>query len=417
MTRSETFLCEQRKTMMILVASPLTENIYRRIGADELEVHFEVVVVDCLAWLVPSDRHPAFSEKKSATIRKVDNHKAFAALMEGVAPDFVLDFVGRGTHTRIFQLECRKIKARYITHHLAPVPTVFTAAAPFRSLFSSPAEFAIKALRSIGRRFVGKHPYPPDIALLAGRKSANPWVMSAHKIVQTATPGYFELQNARRDWEAHNIAHSDLPERGYFLFIDDCLALSFDFHLGHFSHIVDPRFYFELINRFFDRLERMTGLPVVIAAHPNGREYPDYASLFNGRQVYDGRTAWLSCGCVCALTHHSSAINFPVILRKPIALLTFDRLKKAPQGRVVEVIASKLQRPILDLTQQEVDSSLLSRMLALAQEASYASYEADYIVNTSAPGGNPFENLAAYLSNLPATTARPSETSNPGNKK
>ena len=79
MTRSETGLADRRKTMMILVASPLTENIYRRIGAEELAPYFEIVVADCLASLIPSDRHPAFSEKRSATIRKVDSQKAFAA--------------------------------------------------------------------------------------------------------------------------------------------------------------------------------------------------------------------------------------------------------------------------------------------------------------------------------------------------
>lgn len=407
MTQPETGLSERRKTMMILVASPLTENIYRRIGAEELAEYFEVVVADCLAWLIPSDRHPAYSEKQSRTIRKVDCQQAFMALMQSVAPDFVLDFVGRGPETRMFQAECRKIKAQYITHHLAPVPTDASAVAPLRSLFSSPAQFVIKALRNIGLRLANKHPNPPDIPLLAGRKSANPWVMSASKIVQTATPGYFELHKARLEWEGNAAVHWDLPNDGYFLFIDDCLALSFDFHLGHFSQIVDARSYFELINGFFDRLERVTGLPVVIAAHPNGREYPDYATFFNGRPLYHDRTAWLSCGCVCASTHYSSAINFPVILRKPVALLTFDRLRKAPQGRIVEVIASALQRPTLDLSQQTYDGALWNRLLSPAQEAAYSSYEADYIINTSAPGASPFENLAVYLSSLPTACHPP----------
>ena len=407
MTRPETGLTDRRKKMMILVASPLTENIYCRIGAEVLASYFEVVVADCLAWLIPSDRHPTFSEKESTAIRKVDSLQAFAALMQGVTPDFVLDFVGRGLYTRMFQAECRKVGAQYITHHLAPVPTSALAKTPWANLFSSPAKFARKALRHIGRRLANKHPDPPDISLLAGRKSANPWVMSARKIVQTATPGYFELRKARLEWDGNTAARRDLPEDGYILFIDDCLALSFDFQLGHFAHIVDARSYFELINGFFDRLERVTGLPVVIAAHPNGREYPDYAARFNGRQFYDDRTAWLSCGCVCALTHYSSAVNFPVILRKPVTLLTFDRLQAAPQGRVVEVIASSLERPILDLSQQPDDSTLPNRLFDPVQEAAYAGYQADYIVDTNTPGASPFENLALYLSSLPAVTRPP----------
>jgi len=183
--------------------------------------------------------------------------------------------------------------------------------------------------------------------------------------------------------------------------------LSFDFHLGYFSHIVDAASYFDLINGFFDQLERQTGLPVVIAAHPNGQEYPDYAALFKGRQLYNDRTAWLSCGCVCALTHYSSAINFPVILRKPVALLTFNQLQAAPQGRAVEAISTALERSVLDLSQQAENGALLSRLLAPAKEEAYAAYEADYIVNTSTPGANPFENLAAYLSGLSSVPCPP----------
>lgn len=398
MTRSGKSQVDRRKTMMILVASPLTENIYRRIGAEELASHFEVVIADCLAWLISSGRHPAFKEKESTNICKVGSLQDFVALMQSVAPDFVLDFVGRGPYTSLFQAECRKVGAKYITHHLAPVPTGASAATPWRSLFSSPVQFATRALRHIGRRLVNKHPAPPDISLLAGRKSETPWVMSARKIVQTATPAYFDLQKARGEWGDNAAALPDLPEAGYILFIDDCLALSFDFHLGHFTPIVDPGTYFELINGFFDRLERLTGLPVVIAAHPNGREYAGYAALFRGRRLYDDKTALLACGCVCAVTHYSSAINFPVILRKPVALLTFSQLHRSPQGRIVEVIASALQRPMLDLSLQTEDSAILSRLMAPADEVAYATYEADYIISTARPGANPFENLAEHLS-------------------
>ena len=395
------------RTMMILVASPLTENIYRRIGAVELAMHFNIIVADCLGWLVRSDRHPQYIEMESASICKVGSQKAFSTLIRDIAPDFVLDFVGRGQYTRFFQVECNKINARYITHHLVPVPTGSSTTSPWGSLFFSPVQFAHKAFGYLSRRMTNLHPVTPDVSLLAGRKSENPWVLSARKIIYTATPTYFELQNTLKNWNANSSDRSEMPKGEYVLFIDDCLALSFDFQLGHFAHIIETKSYFDLLNGFFDQLEQMTGLPVVIAGHPNGLQYPGYAALFNGRRFYNGNTAWLSCGCVCALTHYSSAINFPVILRKPLALLTFDRLKAAQQGRVLDVIASALHRPILNLSQKFEDVSTLKGLLVPAKEAAYASFEADYIVNTSEPGSDPFENLAVYLSSLPVATHLP----------
>lgn len=399
MSRLEKGLVEQRKTMLILVASPLTEDIYRRIGVGELAPYFEIVVADCLAWLVPSERHPTFNERRDEIIRKVKSSKAFETLIQEVSPDFVLDFVGRGPFTKRLQAECRRVNAKYITHHLVPVPADAAAVSPWSSLLSHPAQFLLKALRHVGRRLANNYPEAPDVSLLAGRKSANPWVMSARKIIHTATPAYFELQRARQDSACENINRRDLSKSGYILFVDDCLTLSFDFHLGNFKRIADSNSYFERINAFFDRLERLTGLPVVIAAHPNGREYSHYAAFFQGREVYFDRTALLSCDCSCVLTHYSSAINFAVLLRKPISLLTFDQLQASPQGRIVEVIASSLNRPIYDLMHKDYDCPTLNSLFTAADEVAYAAYEADYIVNTNTPGSNPFENLAVYLSN------------------
>lgn len=392
-----------RRRMLILVASPLTEGVYRRIGARELATYFDVTVADCLQWVRRFDQRPEFKAAEAANIVRVDNPGGFSRLMQTLAPDFVLDFVGRGPHTKAFQVECRKVDALYITHHLVPVPTGFAMEASWRSLVASPRTIMARGLRYLRRRIANKQPYPPDVALLAGRKSANPWVLSARAVVQTATPGYFELQEARARWGAHGGgAEIGMPSGDYLLFIDDCLALSFDFRLGDFSPVIDARTYFELLNGFFTRLERLTGKPVVIAAHPDGREYPDYAAMFGGRRVYHGQTALLSCGCVCALTHYSSAVNYPVLLRKPVSVLTFDRLRDAPQGRVAEVIASALARPILDMAREEADSALVGRLLAPPQEAAYAAYERDYIVDTASPGANPFENLGRHLLQAPS---------------
>lgn len=388
--------------MVIVVASPLTEDIYRRIGVDELSRYFEIIVADCLSWLVSSDRHPDFSEKHSDKIRKVNSRQEFEGLMQRASPHFVLDFAGRGSYTKTLQTECRKVKAQYITHHLIPDASGDTSVKLWGNLWSNSKQLVLNLTRYVGRRLAIQYPYPPDVSLLAGRKSESPWLMSANKVIKTATPGYFELQNVRQDW-ANHVPEGEWVEKGYILFIDDCLTLSFDFHLGHHPQIIDHRSYFDLLNGFFDRLESLTGLPVVVAAHPNAREYDNYQTFFNGRRVYYGKTAALSCGCVCALTHYSSAINFPVMLRKPIALLTFDRLQASAQGRFVNTIASSLQRPTFDLSKWDNDVAILAKLSSPADEASYATYVSDYILDTSAPGADSFENLAVYLASQSTT--------------
>jgi hypothetical protein len=255
------------------------------------------------------------------------------------------------------------------------------------------------------RRVKGNNPYPPDVALIAGRKSENPWLLSAKTVIRTATPGFFELKQARPDNESEALLR--LPERGYLLFIDDCLALSFDFALGDFKPIVSPDRYYQVLNAFFDQVEQATGLPVVVAAHPNGKEYPAYNKLFGGRALFYDRTAILSYGCACAFTHFSSAINYPVLLRKPIAILTFDELRAAPQGEVSELLSSLLQRPLLDMSLPPSEKQeLLAEIMESPIEAAYANYERSYIVDMASPGDNPFDNLVNHLKSTRSNNAR-----------
>ncbi len=383
----------RKKKLAIIVASPLTENIYQRIGADQFD-EMEVAVFDCLHWIRKTNDIPAFISTSKNNILEIGNVEAFSRAMTAFQPDYLLDFVGRGAMTKIIQMECHRTGTLYITHHLSPFPTVLSRSSAGKSLLLHPLRTIKKAWGVCKRILAGANPFPPDISLLAGARSANPWLMSAKRVVHAATPAYYDIIACAKN------GNSPQKEE-YILFIDDCLPLSFDFLLGSFKPIMAPEEYFPMMNQFFSRLERLFGLPVVIAAHPNGEEYPDYAGLFAGRRVEFGQSAALSFGCLFAMTHYSSAINYPIILKKPVNTITFEALKKSLHGPSVDYIGSLLQRVPVDLTARPDDALLKSIFLAPVNQAAYERYQRDYIVNTAAPGANPFDNLQQYLLSLP----------------
>jgi hypothetical protein len=399
-----------RERLAILVGSPLTENIYRRIGAEELSAHFDIIVVDCLEWVRCFSEHTKFVKKVSPNIIDARSEAELNVIFGQKRPAVVVDFLGRGTYTRSVQEACRAVGARYVTHHLVPVPAVVSSQAPLQSLLRHPWKTFGKLVRHLWRRIRCRNPYPPDVALIAGRKSENPWLISAGAVIRTATPGYFELEQVKKVQERGVFELPGLKDRQYLLFIDDCLALSFDFLLGSLSPIVTPEHYHQVLNRFFDQVEQATGLPMVIAAHPDGKEYPNYAQLFAGRPLFHGSTALLSLGCACAFTHFSSAINYAVLLRKPIAILTFDKLRAAPQGEIAALIAALLERPLLDMSSQSSSShALLAKIMDAPSEGAYANYARAYIVDTDAPGEHPFENLVNHLKAVLGNATRPDE--------
>ncbi|MCA9401191.1 MAG: hypothetical protein KC713_06165, partial [Candidatus Omnitrophica bacterium] len=80
--------------------------------------------------------------------------------------------------------------------------------------------------------------------------------------------------------------------------------------------------YYPVLNRYFDRIEKETGLDVVIAANPRwafeGKQNP-----FNGRKIFRGtpegvRQSKLVIGI------NSSALGYAIIYRKPVFFLTTE---------------------------------------------------------------------------------------------
>jgi hypothetical protein len=382
----------------------LTQNIYDRIGAEIISGYFDVVIIDCLEWIRQYDQKPAYNEMQSENIHKVDSESAFREVFRRTLPSFVLDFVGRGEFTRKIQETCREFNALYITHLLTPFPNPISQKNFRRSFISEPVATLNKVFRYILRQFFEDRPLPPDIALLAGSESSNAWTETAKNKIFTATPGYFELNRIQKSIEDNKITIPGVPKSEYILFIDDCLAMSFDFVLGAHKPIVEPSEYFPVLRQFFSRLESRFKMPVVIAAHPNGKEFHGYKDYFGERMVLFDATAELSLNCLFAMTHYSSAITYPVLLRKPILLLNSRKLKKQAQGIAINYIAALLQCPQVSID-EDLDSLELARLDASSvSESCYKAYQEKYITNAVPMDNNPFEPLLKYLTSLPVKT-------------
>src|SRR5690606_16034895 len=76
--------------------------------------------------------------------------------------------------------------------------------------------------------------------------------------------------------------------------------------------VVPRELYFSQLNRFFDQVEKKTGLPVVIASHPKA----DYTTEFEHRLCIKNKTAELSIGAELILTHGSLSISYALLAEK-----------------------------------------------------------------------------------------------------
>ncbi|GFO66053.1 hypothetical protein M1B72_03405 [Geomonas paludis] len=120
----------------------------------------------------------------------------------------------------------------------------------------------------------------------------------------------------------------------YCIFLDINLAFQSDIKLVGWDYI-DPAIYATSLERFFDMVEERYGIHVVIAAHPKA-EYGD--SYFN-RRAFKGVTAELVRDAEFVISHHSTAISYAVLGRKPLIFCYSDEMERIYRNTIVGWIA------------------------------------------------------------------------------
>lgn len=125
--------------------------------------------------------------------------------------------------------------------------------------------------------------------------------------------------------------------------------------------------YMRSMNQFFSKLEELTGLRVVIAAHPASR-YQDYQDAFEGREIIKNKTIEIIAKSELLLTHNSTAISYGILFDKQIALLATNEQIQTGFDRIIKKMADSLNVPMICIDHN------FSR-LALKE---YATWKKDY---------------------------------------
>ena len=165
------------------------------------------------------------------------------------------------------------------------------------------------------------------------------------------------------------------------VFVDDGLAGHPDFDAPGRT-AAEPAKYFESLCRVFDRIEKATGYPIVIAGHPRSDSLR--SEFVGGREVIRGRTADAVASSVLVLGHASTALGFAALARKPIILLGGRHVAHAGLTSAVNGMAAALGVPVIDPDDADALATLspdLSRIPTVA----YARYVAEHVRPSNAP--------------------------------
>lgn len=192
----------------------------------------------------------------------------------------------------------------------------------------------------------------------------------------------------------HKSQVTNSPSNDSIVFLDEYNPFHPDFLVNtNTSFSLDPDVYYGGLSRFFSYLEKRTGLPVKIAAHPRSR-YDLHPDFFQGREVILGKTIELVYDAKFILAHASTAINFAVLYKKPIIFLTSDQIIKTSYGLSIRTFASQFNKipvNVDDYSGFDIDSQISF------DNTRYEQYRSSYIKSPGSPDKFFWDIVADYV--------------------
>lgn len=140
------------------------------------------------------------------------------------------------------------------------------------------------------------------------------------------------------EYEKHG--RGSLGGEKYALLIEENFSNNSDGALVGYSHVPDPRKYFDSLAAYLDEFRLVTGLPIKVLPHPKTdrawlkKWLPDFEQVA-------GPSARAVAGAQVVLTHMSTAVSYAILGKKPIVLVHCEGVSAEVHARI-EAMAEAL---------------------------------------------------------------------------
>lgn len=181
------------------------------------------------------------------------------------------------------------------------------------------------------------------------------------------------------DYQQYLSVDELFPYKKFSVFIDINAPYHEDY--GLFKYKVDDTKYYNSLNNFFTEYERKYKTNVVIAAHPKSNYKKD---RFDGRAIYQLKTAALIKSCNHVLMHHSTAISHAILSYKPIIFFITTDMTNSTDHLLTRGLALSLGSNIISIDESYAN---IPDKIALYKDL-YDNYKYNYIVSIEAEGFN-----------------------------
>ena len=372
----------------MMIISPLNERDYKRFGIEVLiENGFDVLIFDLSKLLFSLNNTKKYEDLVTPISSYIDLEKK---INEIKFDSVFIPFFGISSKTIRVTYMLSRLNATTVEYNTNIIPITFQSIS-----FINKLKINIKSLTPSS--LISKLNYiyitrlkslrAPDYAILGGSKSDR-FSEENTKKIWTHTLDYDIFLEVDQQLER-------IVDEKYCVYLDDYIPYHPDNKKvgleNTFKNIADS--YYSKMNSFFDYIEKMYNLKIVIAAHPRA-EYNKIGNVWQGREIYYNKSICLIKYADFCMMHASTSINFPVLYNKPIIFLTLDELNPL-YGFIIDgfsravgakklFIENRLKKQEFDL-KLEVDIQM------------YENYKESYIKKNNTINKNSWQIFVDYI--------------------
>ena len=180
----------------------------------------------------------------------------------------------------------------------------------------------------------------------------------------------------------------------YCVFHDEDFVSHPDIKIFGFKYI-NPNKYYQLLNDFFDRIEKKFNVKVIIGASPKAN-YDN--NPFKCRLIFELKTAELVKDCEFSIVVGSTSVSYPILFQKPILFINTNDIAKnyGSYCKIPQYWASYLDCKYYMLDDIEEDDEIIINPV---NKEKYDKYKYNYLTTKESENNTTKNIVINYLRN------------------
>jgi hypothetical protein len=362
---------QKKKKIIFLGTVPLTKRDYERFGFDFfIKNNVEVYYLEC-NFLIPNQSLDKLNFSKTRFQFSGNllpkNLKEAVSIINKHRFEFIVDLFDTIQRGEAIVVAARrygrhiKLRLGFTPFHLLK-PVRVNTIKRLQQEIGAPLKFLTKLIRKISRIYFNKTTIQnqADYYVVSGLKS--------HQCIEPSKLIY-----------CHNLDYDLIKDKkqcnsGNIVFLDEDMPFHPDYSYFNITSPVNHASYYLSLNIFLRDLEKYRREKVLIALHPRA-EFSRSSSMFQF-EVIQGNSVDLVNGASLVIAHSSTSIQFAVIFKKPILLLTTNEIvKRLDVQMAIDAFSFELGCAVINID----EPYNLNNLKVEVDEEKYSNYFHNYI--------------------------------------